>query len=170
MQFRCAATYALAAILFTARAAPQTAAATSAETTGNSDSYQIYSMLILKELERWPLQQYAIRQETVTKGWYVPAAPGKRPEVRDCIEIPPETAQEYEAAIADFQQKNSWSEPLESRFKLDKPYLLLDEVDTTAFRSKLFAAFGFAPKDYRPDHRFRWRQRPHLAVTYRFQQ
>jgi hypothetical protein len=143
-----------AVFLVTATATPQTAQ-TTATRDDNGDSYAVYSALIPKELGDSTFQRYAIAQHTVTEGWQIAAIAGRAGKrVRDCIAVPTDEAREYETAIADFQQKNSSSERLELRLKLEKPYLLLNDADEASYRRRLAATWGFAPKDYQPDQRF----------------
>jgi hypothetical protein len=112
-----------------------------------ADSYSIYSLLIPDESsEVSSMKRYIIEQQTLTKGWQKPT--------KVCIDIPPAEAQEYDSAISDFEQKNISSVSLEPRFTLEKPYLLLNESDVVGYRKKLWAGWGFGPKDVEPNHSF----------------
>ncbi len=114
-------------------AVPQTMAAPQRPEV--ADTYRIYSLLLGNEMgQGWPLESYAIAQNTVTRGWHIPAGSNERPDLRQCIDVPKQAAKEYESAIADFQTKNAISEPLERYFSLDKPYTLLDSHEVANFR------------------------------------
>jgi hypothetical protein len=152
--FKCSAAYALVTILLTATAFPQTADTTPTQGDG-ADSDAIYSVVIPKELRSWPLKRYVIAQETVTEGWQIPAIAGRPGKgVRECVAVPTAEAWEYETAIADFERKNSSSEAVGARLRLDKSYLLLNADEVVNFKGKLMAAFGIAPENYQPDRRF----------------
>jgi hypothetical protein len=98
------------------------------------DIYAVYSLLIPRTDARAGNEMYLIEQRTGTRV-------GRLTNGIPCV-VPSTHQQSAEEAVADFTARGATSITLDRSFTLPKPYQLLTEADTSAFRATLPPPFA----------------------------
>lgn len=114
------------------------------------DTQVVYGTVLPKESSPWPFREYAIAKRTDARDWC-----SSEKVIRGCINHSSKEESEYDSAISDFIVRNRSQELLGRVMRaVDKPYVVLDDKQVTAYRNKLKNSTKTIPDDQAPDYQF----------------
>jgi len=112
------------------------------------DTRAVYGAVIPREPSPWPFEEYAIAKRTVSRRW-------SEKMTHACANHGSGEDSEYDSAIADFIVRNRTPDLLGRMMQAqDKPYVLLDDKQVSAYLGKLGKKTRIARDKLAPDYQF----------------